>query len=250
MLSLSLIAFASLAAFLAGFIDAIAGGGGLITLPALLLTGIPPHHVLAVNKVSSSLGTASALSSFALRGLVRFDIALRGIAFSLLGAFLGSIIALHVDNELLGKILAAMLPLAFVLTLLPGADRGGKKERPLSFLRIALLTFSIGLYDGFFGPGTGTILILIFHWLIGLDLLHASATAKVFNLASNCASAVTFIVEGAVLWSVALPMALASISGNILGSRFAIIRGNVWIRHVLSFSLFLLTLSLLFKYFF
>ncbi|MCR5814232.1 MAG: TSUP family transporter [Desulfovibrio sp.] len=243
-----LILFASLAAFTAGFVDAIAGGGGLITIPALLLSGLPPHQALACNKFSSTLGTASAVGSYAAKKLIRFDLAVQGIAFSLLGAALGSVIALHVSPDLLGKILVGLLPFALIVTIIP-IDHSKKQPPSIKFWKVAAVCLGIGIYDGFFGPGTGSFLICCFHWLLGLELLKASATAKVLNLASNLASAITFVVHGSVLWSIALPMAIASITGNILGSRFAIHKGNKSVQRFLTFSLFLLTLTLVGKYF-
>ncbi|MBO4369298.1 MAG: TSUP family transporter [Desulfovibrio sp.] len=248
MVSLGLIIFASLAAFIAGFIDAIAGGGGLIVLPCLLLTGLSPYQALSCNKFSACLGTAQALRSFTATGLVRWDIALKGIAFSLIGAAAGSLLALHIEQTLLGKILVALLPFALILTLLPHPHP--KNDAVVSFWKIAPICLAIGLYDGFFGPGTGSFLILAFHWLMGLELLNASATAKTFNLASNLASTLTFISQGTMLWPLALPMAFGSILGNTFGSRLAIKKGNESVRRFLTFSLFLLIISLLIKYFF
>lgn len=245
---MTLILFACLAAFIAGFVDAIAGGGGLIQLPALLMLGLPPHHVLACNKFSATLGTASAVVSYATQRLIRYDLAAQGIIFSLIGAALGSLLALHLDPDLLGKILVGLLPIALIVTLTP--IRVQKKEpSSLNIWKVAAVCVSIGAYDGFFGPGTGSILILCFHWLLGLELLKASATAKVLNLASNLASTITFIIHGSVLWSLAIPMAIASITGNILGSRFAVHGGNIIVQRILTFSLMLLTLTLLGKYF-
>ncbi|MBO4334683.1 MAG: TSUP family transporter [Desulfovibrio sp.] len=245
---MTLILFACLAAFAAGFVDAIAGGGGLITIPALLLSGLPPHQALACNKFSATLGTASAVGSYAAKKLIRFDLALQGIAFSLFGAALGSLLALHVAPDLLGKILVGLLPFALIVTFIP-IDFSVKEPPPLKLWKVASICIGIGAYDGFFGPGTGSFLILAFHWLLGLELLKASATAKVLNLASNLASTITFIVHGSVLWSLAIPMAIASITGNVLGSRFAMHKGNKGVQRFLTFSLLLLTLTLIGKYF-
>ncbi|MBQ7617951.1 MAG: TSUP family transporter [Desulfovibrio sp.] len=249
MLSLTLIACCTLIAGLAGFVDAIAGGGGLIVLPCLLLSGLPPHYALSANKFSACLGTASALTSFAASGLVLWPIAFKGLGFSLLGAFLGSSLTLYLSPEKLGIILALLLPVALIVTLWPKAERKTLPENcDIKIWKLSLVCLAIGLYDGFFGPATGSFLIIAFHFILGLGLLKASATAKVLNLASNLASTVTFITAGTMLWLLALPMAIGSICGNLLGTRFAVKRGAEGVRKMLSVSLILLTITLLYKY--
>lgn len=240
------------AAFTGGFIDSIAGGGGLITMPALLLTGVPPHQSLGTNKVSACLGTCVALGNFARSRLVQWRVAMAGIAFSLIGSWIGSRMALLLDAAVLGKVLVALLPVGMCATLLP------KKERklpplpttgPRFWLPVSLVCLAIGAYDGFFGPGTGSFLILAFHWVLRMGLMQASATSKVLNLASNFAGAAVFIFNGVVIWSLALPMAVASCLGNWLGSRMAIRVGPAAVRRFLTVSLTLLLLTLAWQYF-
>ena len=202
-LTLSAILICTGAALLGGFIDAIAGGGGLITMPALLLTGVPPHLALGTNKVSSCVGTSVALGNFARSHLVLWRLALAGLVFSLLGAYAGSILALYVNSEILGKILVGLLPVGMCATLLPKKERECA-PRPLEGARfrtlVPLVCLLIGAYDGFFGPGTGSFLILAFHWILRVGLIEASATSKVLNLASNFGAVVAFIWHGKVLW--------------------------------------------------
>lgn len=241
-----------LAALAGGFIDAISGGGGLLTIPALLLCGVPPHVALGTNKVSACMGTAVSLANFAKHGMVHWKMAVYGIPFSILGSWLGSLLALYLHPDLLGKILVALLPVAMLGTLLP------PKQKALStleatgirfWLAVPFVCLAIGIYDGFFGPGTGTFLILLLHWVLLLDLLAASATAKAFNLASNISAAISFIWHGAVLWSVGLTMACCFITGNFLGSNFAIHHGAGSVRKFLIVSLILLLASLIWQYF-
>ena len=236
------------AAFSGGFIDAIAGGGGLIVLPALLMTNLPPHLCLSVNKFSACLGTGFALGNFARSGLIVWPIALTGILFSLLGAHLGSRLTLIIPQEFLGKILIFLLPVAFIITLI----RPEQHNDPVSFRKLPtiLLCTAIGIYDGFFGPGTGSFLILGFYTILKLPLLQASATAKVLNFASNFSSTITFLIFGSILWPLALPMALASILGNVMGSRLAIHRGSRIVQRFLMVSLGILMVTLIWKYFF
>lgn len=242
------------AALAGGFIDAIAGGGGLLTVPALLLTGVPPHLALGTNKVSCSLGTAVALGTFARSHLVLWRLALAGLAFSLLGAWFGSLLALRVDPAVLGKILVGLLPVGMLLTLAPRRRReAGPVAPPLSGPRLWLLTplvcLAIGVYDGFFGPGTGSFLILALHWVLNIGLIEASATSKVLNLGSNVGAVVAFVWHGSVFWPLAALMTACSMLGNWFGSRTAIRVGAAAVRRFLMVSLGLLLVTLIWRYF-
>lgn len=239
------------AALAGGFIDAISGGGGLLTIPALLLTGVPAHIALGTNKVSACCGTAVALINFSSSHLVRWRMVLCGIGFSLIGSWLGSLVAIHMNSDLLGKIIVALLPLAMLGTLLPGK----KESLPESltgarfWVALPLICLIIGCYDGFFGPGTGSFLILALHWILRQGLIEASATAKAFNLGSNVSAAVSFIIHGAVYWSLGLLMAACFMVGNWLGSSVAIKIGAPVVRRFLLLSLLILLVSLVWRFF-
>ncbi len=242
------------AAFAGGFIDAIAGGGGLVTMPALLLTGVPPHAALGANKFSACLGTCVALGNFARSRLVLWRVALTGLAFALIGSWAGARLALSTEPALLGKILVGLLPVGMCATLMPRKERArayGEADMhgPRLWLLTPLVCLVIGAYDGFFGPGTGSFLILAFHWILRMGLMEASATSKVLNLASNFAGVVVFMLNGVVLWSLALPMAAACCVGNWLGSRLAIRVGPAAVRRFLMVSLSLLLLTLVWQFF-
>ena len=250
-------ALCSLASFAAGFLDAIAGGGGLFTLPAVLLAGVPPHLALGTNKFAATLGTLVALGNFARNHLVQWRMALYGLFFSLAGAWLGSRLTLYLDAAQLGKILVALLPLGMFATLMPRKERSDAADNATPkggdgwrfYLLIPPVCFAIGAYDGFFGPGTGSFLILAFHWILGTSLLSASATAKVLNLTSNFGALCVFLFTGNIIWPLAICMAVASMLGNWLGSRTAIRVGSDVVRRFLLVSLSILLLTLVWRYF-
>ncbi|MDO5538237.1 MAG: TSUP family transporter [Desulfovibrionaceae bacterium] len=250
-LTLGILALCSLAAFVAGFIDSIAGGGGLITIPALLLAGVPPHYALGTNKVQACVGTTVSLAMFASGHLVLWRLALLGLPFSLAGSAMGSSLALYLDSAVLGKILLGLLPFAMCMTLLP-KRKEDVPALPLEGARFwtatPLISTCIGCYDGFFGPGTGTFFILAFHWVLRQGLVQASATTKVLNLASNFSAMVVFIWNGKVLWPLAACMLAASVAGNWLGSRTAMRIGARAVRFFLTISLALLMATLVWRY--
>lgn len=251
-LSLSCALICGLAALVGGFMDAVSGGGGLLTLPALLLTGVPPHYALGTNKISACLGTAISLGNYGRHGLVAWRLAAWGVPFSLAGSWLGSLLALYLNPDILGKVLVILLPLAMVVTLLPAKKRVSTHPDPHGFsfwLLVPCVCLGIGCYDGFFGPATGTLLILLLHWVLRMDLIGASATAKAFNLASNVSAAVSFVWHGTVLWLLGVIMGICFMVGNWAGSAFAIRFGSQSVRKFLIFSLFLLMATLLWQYF-
>ena len=237
--------------FLAGFIDSIAGGGGLILLPALLLAGIPPQIALGTNKFGSTFGTGVALANFIRNKKVIWGIALVGVLFTLTGSFLGTKTILLFSNRVVGKIIVILLPLAVLGTVAPrkGRTLNGVLTKWDLCLKVPLICFTMGFYDGFFGPGTGSFLIILFYVLIGLNLVQASATAKVFNFISNIVALTVFFGKGKVLLWLGVPLAIANIIGNYFGSMLAIKKGSQVVRAFLVVSLTILFISLVGKYF-
>ena len=225
-------------AFLAGFIDAIVGGGGLIQLPAmlLLLPGVPVPTVFGTGKISSLAGTGAALRRY-LSGPEKLDIRWRTVALTALvaGGFalLGSRAVSHLHKEAVRPLVLVLLVLMAVYTFwrkdfgsLHAPRLHGRRE----ILTGALLGAALGFYDGFFGPGTGSLLLFAFVGLFGYDFIAASASAKLVNVATNAASLFYFASTGQVLYKVALPMAACNMLGSTLGARLAQRKGTGFVR--------------------
>lgn len=222
--------------FLAGFVDSIAGGGGLISLPAYLLAGLPAHETLGTNKTAMSIGTFTATLKYLKAGQIDWRVGLLSAAASFLGAIGGSTLSLTIPDETLRIVMLAILPaVALFLILKRNFGTSPAADRQLSRRRIALTSLIIGLvvgcYDGLIGPGTGTFLILAFTAFLGFDLLKSSGCAKVANLASNIASMIVFSMSGKVLFLLAIPAAVFASAGNYLGAKLAIKGGAKYVRY-------------------
>ena len=250
-ISTQIILLLAAVSFAAGFIDSIAGGGGLLTLTSLLLAGIPPQIALGTNKLTATLGTGVAVGYFVYARKVVWKVVLTGILFTFIGSYTGSKAILAINPDVAGKLLVFLLPLAAGLLFLPRtkADLSEDIAAKRLFLFTPPVCLLIGFYDGFFGPGTGTFLTIALFFFLRLNLLAATATAKVFNLASNVSALFAFVMAAKVLYVVAIPMAAANMAGNYLGSRLAIKRGQKLIRYFLMAALIILTISLVIKYF-
>ncbi len=230
--------------FLAGLVDSVAGGGGLVSLPAYLVAGLPPHLATATNKCSSTFGTLLTTVRYLKHGHVHARSALLSVAFSLLGSWLGARLNMVLPEKYLYYFLLAALPVIAVFLLVKrnfGAENHMDRLTPAAlYLRCALIALTIGVYDGFFGPGTGTFLVIALTGLCGFDLLTASGNAKVMNLSSNLAAFTTFAVGGNILWALGIPAALVGIAGQYVGSGLALKNGARIIR-----PMFLVVLALL-----
>lgn len=229
-LSPLVIALLACAALFAGTVDAIAGGGGLVTVPALLASGLDTRLVYGTNKGQSVWGSGAALVAFWRAGRVDRRQALFAFPLGLGGAALGALLVLHLDKALLRPIAIVLLIGASIVFVVKKPTRDETDPGLARPWVAALLAFVIAAYDGFFGPGTGTFLIVGFVSLCGKSMTHATADAKVVNFASNLASIVTFAVSGAVAWEVALPMAAGQLLGGVIGARLAIKGGAKLIR--------------------
>jgi uncharacterized protein len=215
--------------FVGGFVDSIAGGGGLITLPAYLAVGLPPHAALATNKFSSCLGTLAAVIRYARARSISYQLALWAAGGALAGSVLGTKLALMLAPSTINTIVLVLVPLVLLLflfkdRLLPNRPPTASNTRSLQ-LKSLTVGFVVGTYDGFFGPGTGTFLTIGFCAFLSLDLFSASANARLANLASNLGSLALFLLHGQVLFPLALATASSGIAGNWLGSRLAVAKG-------------------------
>jgi uncharacterized protein len=233
-LPLTTIAALTGVAFVAGLIDAIAGGGGLLTVPALLTAGLPPHFVFGTNKGSAVFGSGAAFWRFARAGLIDGRRARWLFPAGFFGSLIGAALLLLVDPAILKPVVLVLLVVAglIVAFVRPRPKLEDAPPVPHAALKAGLLALFIGAYDGFFGPGTGTFLIIGFVTVLQLSLQHASATAKVVNFASNLAAMLLFVGRGLVLWKVSVPMAVGQFLGGTLGAQLAVKGGDRLVRRV------------------
>jgi uncharacterized membrane protein YfcA len=229
------IALLVMVALIAGTVDAIGGGGGLLTVPALLWAGLPPHLALGTNKGQSVFGSFAALARFTRAGMVDPRRARVTFPLGLLGSLAGAALVLALPPAALRPVVLALLAFAAVFVGLRRAGPARLEDAPAPRHAAALAgaaALAIGAYDGFFGPGTGTFLIVAFVALLGDGLAHASAAAKVVNFASNLAAVALFSARGVVIWRIALPMAAAQLAGGWIGAHLAVRRGDGLVRRV------------------
>ena len=229
--SLSTLFFLWLAGLFAGFVDSIAGGGGIISLPALLATGMPPHLALGTNKLQGSFGSLTAAINYSRKGLVSFRDVFTGIAFTAFGALFGTVTVQVLSADFLRHVILILLVGVFVYTLcspdLGRIDRRSLMKAPLFY---GLAGMVLGFYDGFFGPGTGSFWTIALVLVLGLNLKKATAHTKIFNFTSNIVALMGFCIGGNVVFSAGLLMGGGQMLGAFLGSRLVIQRGTGFVR--------------------
>ncbi|MDA7848133.1 TSUP family transporter [Sulfurospirillum sp.] len=217
--------------FLAGFVDSIAGGGGIIALPILLASGLPPHIALATNKLQSSFGSFTASLNYMQKGLVSFKEVYLGVIFTFIGASIGSYSILLIDVSILSKIIPFMLIIIFLYTFFTpklGTEDSNHRLKPTLFYFI--FGIAIGFYDGFFGPGTGSFWTIAIITLLGLNLKKATAQTKILNFTSNIVSLGVFIFAGQVLWLIGILMGIGQVFGAYIGSSLVVKKDVSFIR--------------------
>ena len=233
--------------FLASFMDAIAGGGGIISVPTYLIafTGLPTYYALGTNKLSAGIGTVFSTARFIKNGYVNWRLFAPSIVLALLGSMGGTWLQLHTPDKVLKYLLLVVLPIVAFVTLRnrEWPDEPGE----IDFKKQAAIVWAgalvIGAYDGYYGPGTGTFLMLIFIRLAKMDTRHAAGGVKVINLSSNIGSLITALMAGKVLIGVGLIAAVASIAGHYIGAGLAIKNGSRIVRPPVIIVLILLTVK-------
>lgn len=208
--------------FLGGFVDAVAGGGGLISLPSYLIAGFPVHFAIGTNKLSSAMGTTLTTVRYTKSGFIPWRQAVFCVVFALAGSACGANLALLIDDGVFKIIMLVILPLT-ALYVMRGRALSDEHE-PYSFWKTTAIScaiaFFIGAYDGFYGPGTGTFLILLLTALAHMPVTRANGVSKAINLATNISALTVFIINGKVMFAIGLTAGLFSIAGNWLGSSF------------------------------
>lgn len=235
---------------LAGFIDSIAGGGGIITLPAYLFAGIPPHNAYAINKFAASSGTSLAVINYFKSGAMDLKAALIAAVGSGIGSAIAANIVLLMSEEFLKLFILCVIPVAAIIIFTqknkPDINRVEPGMSPKKVALAFFIGFIVGGYDGIAGPGTGTFAIIAFSTIMHYDLLTAGGNAKILNLASNLAALVTFLLQGLVIFKIAIPCAIASIVGTQIGSHMALKRGAKFIRPMMLVVVTLMMIKVLF----
>jgi uncharacterized membrane protein YfcA len=236
---------------IAGWVDSIAGGGGLITIPVLLASGLPPQAALGTNKFQASFGSFTAAWYYADRGVVPLADVRLGVAMTLAGAVAGTLAVQRIPPELLGLIIPfLLLAIALYMLFSPSA---GIHERPSRWGRrpfYVVFGLGLGFYDGFFGPGVGSFWAVAFVAVMGFKLIRATGYTKVMNFTSNLVSFLVFLAGGQVVFGAAISMAAGQTLGALLGSRMVVSRGASIIRPILIGVVILTTLKLLYNRFF
>ena len=231
----AILLFLCLAAFAAGFVDAVVGGGGLIQTPMglILLPNLPVATVIGTLKIPSFSGTFFAAFQYLKKVKMNWKLLLIMMVLAVPSAFLGSTVLTYVSNDFMKPLLLVVLSLLVVYTYIKknfGLHAEKFHSSKQQILYAILISFFIGFYDGFIGPGTGSFLVLAFVILLGYDFLQASANAKMVNLATNFGSICLFVIKGKIIWKIAIPMAICNAIGGFIGAKLAIKKGNTFIR--------------------
>lgn len=237
--------------FLAAFIDSVVGGGGLIGLPALLFTGLPPAAAVATNKLAGTIGSLTSTIMFYLSGKLDLSSAYKLFPLIFIGAMIGAWTVHLMNPDVLKPLMLVMLAIVAVYTIFKKDWGSISTYQKLSVRRLVIfmiLIFVIGAYDGFIGPGTGSFLIFAF-LMIGYDFLKAAGVAKFLNFGSNIAALLMFILLGKVNYTYGFIMGIAQLAGSVCGSKFAIKRGSGYVRVLFIVVTFLLLAKNTYDYF-
>jgi len=233
-------------AIIAAAIDTIAGGGGLITLPALLWAGVPPVSALATNKLQSVFGSFTASSYFVKKKLVDLNEMKLMIFMAFFGSMFGGYILLQIDVDILRKLIPFLIMAIGLYFLFSKKISDDKRERRMSiFLFSITFSFIIGFYDGFFGPGTGSFYVLVLMLFLGQTISQGTAKAKVLNFTTNAASVIFFALFGDIYYAIGLVMGLGQIIGALIGAKLVVYNGEKLIRPLIIIVSFTMSINLL-----
>ncbi|EFI41843.1 MULTISPECIES: TSUP family transporter [Peptoniphilus] len=236
--------------FLAGVVDSIGGGGGLISLPAFLLAGLPIHMALGTTKMQSTCGTAMATLRFIKNRFVSFKLAFPAVIAAFLGASIGAKLMMFLGEDQLHKIMIIILPVAAFLVLNKKFFDSATSDELIinkkTYITVTISAFLVGIYDGMYGPGTGTFLILAFTVFAKMNVQFANGHAKIINLASNITALIIFLLNGKIIIPLGLLGALASMAGNYVGSGLALKNAQKFTRPCILFVLCILAAKILF----
>ena len=239
--------------FLAGFVDAIAGGGGLISLPAYMLIGLPAHNAVATNKFSACVGTAVATGRYARNGYIPLRLALVCIPAALVGSSCGAELALRVPDGVFKILMLFILPVVAIYSLRKKDLSGGSPLKELPWRKTAwqgiLISLFMGVYDGFYGPGMGVFLMLLLTGVSHLDLNTAAGTTKIINLSTNFAALTVFLFNGKVIYPLGLTAMLFGMAGNWLGAKEFSKKGTRIVRPVILLVLAMFFVKILWELF-
>ena len=247
------IAVSTFTAFLAGIVASISGGGSLVMLPMLLVLGVAPHATLGTMKMVTTIGAASASIAYAAKKKINWTLALPGMVVIAPAAFAGSGLTLWISPDVLGKIMLGLLPVGMLIALVsPSKKQTTQPSQKLTRLQTwvigPLIIVVCGVYDGFFGPGAGTFLIIALTALLRMDLITACGTGRFLTAVSCLVSVLVFGVSGQIVYELAVPMVLATVAGNMVGSRIAL-RGNIrLVRYFIFGTVTLLFFNLVYMY--
>ncbi len=238
--------------FIAGFIDAVAGGGGLISLPAYIFAGVPIHIAYGTNKFANCIGTSVASVKFFKSGNIKVKPGIISAVGALIGSWIGAQLVVLLDEKYLKYSLIIILPIVAVFLLFNRNFGQENNTKDLKVNKIYVSSFVIGLiigaYDGFFGPGTGTFLVLAFTSICGFSIITSSGNAKMVNLASNLAALIVYLLNGKVNFSIGIPAAICAVLGNYLGAQLAIKNGIKFIKPVMVFVIILLFSKVIYEF--
>ena len=226
-----LLIFLLVMGFLAGFVDAIAGGGGLVSIPALMCTGMPMVQVFGTNKLQSSIGTAMAVTNYYHNDLINLNTIWRGLIFGLIGAVSGALTVNYISNQFMQYVAPILMLLVFLFNLFNKklGITPSKAKMPTT-LFFAIFGFCLGFYDAFFGPGTGNFWIISIVYFLGYTFLNASGYAKVLNLKSNLFSLAIFLFYGKVQFIFGITMSCGSFAGGWIGAKSVVLKGSKLVR--------------------